>query len=119
MILDILIKNIYKKKENIIEYEKGLKVKLAYPLIFEGYYSRKIINNIKSNLKNIRKPTKILVYTKGYSISAAGSFIKYLQYNGGIITGGYFSNPIKNKILFDDEINPSISFSENILKKYT
>ena len=70
-------------------------------------------------MKNIRKPTKILVITEGYSISVAGSFIKYLQYNGDTITAGYFSNPIKNKILFDDEINPSISFSENILKKYT
>ena len=110
-------KKYLQKKEKIIEYENGLKDNLTQPFIFKGYYSRTIINNIKLNLQNLRKPTEILVYTDGYSISAAGAFMKYLQYNGGAITAGYFSNPNKNKIPFDSGSNPSISFSEDTLKK--
>ena len=105
-----------KKKEKLVEYGNGLKDTLSQPIIVKGYYSRKNINNLKSNLKNIRKPTEILVYTDGYSISAAGAFMKYLQYNGGAITASYFSNPIKNNIPFDSGSNPSFSFSDNTLK---
>ena len=56
------------------------------------------INNHKKKLKNKRKPTDILIYTDGYSFSAASTFIKYIQYYGGGIVVGFFGN--LNVIIF-------------------
>jgi hypothetical protein len=55
----------------------------------------------KKTLKNKRKPTDILIYTDGNSISVAAVFIKNFQHYGAGIVAGYFGNPHKNNIPFD------------------
>ncbi len=55
--------------------------------------------------KNIRKPHEILILTDGYSFSAASSFIKGIQLNGGAIVAGYSGNP--NSFFFDSSQSPS------------
>jgi len=55
----------------------------------------------KKTLKNKRKPTDILIYTDGNSISVAAIFIKNFQHYGAGIVAGYFGNPHKNNIPFD------------------
>ena len=109
-------KNYLKSKTKTIDYGNGIIDKLTQPFIVKGFYTRKKISIIKEKLKNKRKPTEILVYTDGYSFSAAGAFMKYLQYNGGAITAGYFSHPLKSNIPFDSGSNPSILFSAENLK---
>ena len=57
--------------------------------------------NRKKKLINKRKPTEIIIYTDGYSFSAASNFVKYAQYYGGGIVTGFFGNPTKDNIPFD------------------
>ena len=109
-------KDYLKSNSKTIDYGNEIKDTLTQPFIIKGNYTRKIINEIKSTLKNMRKPTEILVYTDGYSFSAAGAFMKYLQYNGGAITAGYYSNPLNNDTIFDSGSNPSIIFTAETLK---
>ena len=66
-----------------------------------------MLNDLKMTLKNKRKPTDIIVFTDGFSFSAASLLLKYLQYNGGGITVGYLGNPNKRKIPFDSSLSPS------------
>lgn len=80
---------------------------LTAPSILNGKNERQLINSYKFKLKNKRKPTDILVYTDGYSFSAAGMFLKYLQHYGGGIVVGYFGNPKKEKEVFDSGLSPS------------
>ena len=104
------------EKENIIDYGEGITNKLTQAFIVKGLYTRTKINEITKNLKNKRKPTEILIYTDGHSLSAAGAFMKYLQKNGGAIIAGYFYNQNKENIPFDSGLGPSITFSSEILK---
>ena len=55
----------------------------------------------KKTIKNKRKPTDILIYTDGNSVSTAAVFIKNFQHYGAGIVAGYFGNPYKNNIPFD------------------
>ena len=66
-------------------------------------------------MKNPRKPTEILVYTDGFSYSATSFLLKYLQYYGGGITAGYFSNPNLENIPYDSSLSPSSIFSSDLL----
>ena len=52
------------------------------------------------NEKNIKIPTKILIFTDSYSMNAASILIKGLQETGGAIIVGYNGNP-ENKDIFD------------------
>ena len=72
------------------------------------------IENLRLNMKNKRKPTEILVLTDGYSFSAAGLYIKYLQKMGGAIVAGYYGNPF-NRDVFDSSQSPSPVFTSKIL----
>ena len=72
------------------------------------------IENMRQSMKNKRKPTEILVLTDGYSFSAAGLYIKYLQKMGGAIVVGYFGNPYNNAE-FDSGQSPSPIFTSSLL----
>ena len=88
--------------DNIIEVDYGENNKgyLTKPIEDLIWLNEELIN-YKRKLKNKRKPTDILIYTDGYSFSAASNFIKYFQYYGGGIVTGFFGNPSKNYIPFD------------------
>jgi hypothetical protein len=100
------------KKEHIVNYADNISDTLTETIILLGKEVKKQLNEVKKNFKNPRNPTDILVYTDGYSYSAASIFLKYLQYYGGGITAGYFYNPnLKTKnIPFDSSSSPSIIY---------
>ena len=78
--------------------------------------NREEFNNEKKSLKNKRKPTEILVFTDGYSASAASLFTKTLQNYGGAITVGYNGNPVSDDI-FDGSQHFSNVFYSNELNE--
>jgi hypothetical protein len=97
------------------------KVKVNYSETFltkAFYITNSTIHNkieeIRGKMKNKRKPTEILVLTDGYSFSAAGLYIKYLQKIGGAIVAGYYGNP-NSKFIFDSGQSPSGLFTSGIL----
>ena len=55
--------------------------------------NRKEIYDIRAKMKNIRKPTDIIIFTDGYSYSATSDFIKSTQLLGGAIIVGFSGNP--------------------------
>ena len=58
------------------------------------------------DMKNLKRPTDIIIFTDTYSFSATSFFIKGLQETGSAITVGYFGNP-KSKELVDASQSPS------------
>ena len=55
--------------------------------------NRKEIYDIRAKMKNIWKPTDIIIFTDGYSYSATSDFIKSTQLLGGAIIVGFSGNP--------------------------
>ena len=115
--------NEYMKK-NIKKFEINEIVEIDYGEKNKGYITKPIedlswinseIINYKKNLKNIRKPTEILIYTDGYSFSAASTFLKYCQYYGGGIVAGFFGNPNEKNIPFDSGQSSSSIFINETL----
>ena len=98
------------KKSHNINYGNNISDTLTEPFILSPKNLKDIINNVKKNFKNPRKPTDILVFTDGYSYSSAAIFLKYLQYYGGGITAGYFYNPNLNDP-FDSGLSASIVYN--------
>ena len=70
------------------------------PIDLSYEYNEKLIEK-KKTLKNIRKPTDILIYTNGNVVSTSAVFIKTFQHYGAGIVAGFFGNPHKNNIPFD------------------
>ena len=104
------------KSEKKVDYGSSVSDTLLGPFIFNGRSFVISINDLKKNLKNPRKPTEILIYTDGFSYSATSLLLKYMQYNGGAITAGYFCNPNLDNIPYDSSLSPSSIFTEQILK---
>lgn len=104
------------KNKQFVDYGNSVNDTLLSPIIFNGKDFRALINELKESLKNRRKPTEILVYTDGFSYSAASLLLKHLQYYGGGITVGYFVNPNLDSIPFDSSLSPSSVNSDEILK---
>ena len=78
------------------------------------------IETFRRNMVNKRKPTEILVYTDGYSFSAASLFLNYLQRSGGGIIASYMGNPnLINDKPFDISQSPSPIFNSKILKIFS
>ena len=63
------------------------------------------IFDIREKMKNIRKPTDIIIFTDGFSFSATSFFIKSTQLLGGAIIVGYGGNPQFES--FDSSQSPS------------
>ena len=97
-----------------IEYGENINEYLTKPIEDLTWLDDEIINH-KKKLKNKRKPTDIIIFTDGYSFSAAATFIKYFQYYGGCIVAGYFGNPNKNDIAFDSGQSSSSIFNNETL----
>ena len=95
------------KKDFTINYGNGVTDSYFGPFILNGRDFRTEIKEKKKKLKNKRNPTDILVYTDGFSYSAAAFFLKYLSYHGGGITAGYFLNPNLKNIIFDSGLSAS------------
>ena len=78
---------------------------------FRVYNSSDLKNHKKRRekyfkMKNLKKPTEILIFTDFFSYSATSFFIKGLQETGAAITVGYFGNP-KNNEITDASQSPS------------
>ena len=97
-----------------IDFEENITEYITKPEEDLIWLNNEIIE-YKQNIKNKRAPTDILIFTDGYSFSAAASFIKYLQYYGGGITVGYFGNPKLFNIPFDSGQSASSVFYNDTL----
>ena len=106
------------KKEKEIDYGNGVKESIFGPLIISNMNHTNELNEIKKNLKNKRNPTDIIIFTDGFSFSAASMFIKYLQYYGGAITVGYSLNPKLENITFDSGNSPTPVFFDEIVHEF-
>ena len=99
--------------------EEKVKTNYSETFLTKAFYITNVtihnkIEEIRGKMKNKRKPTEILVLTDGYSFSAAGLYIKYLQKMGGAIVAGYYGNPNSN-FIFDSGQSPSGLFTSDIL----
>ena len=106
---------LFKNKINV-DYDGGVSDTIISPFLMIGKKEKKAIYDVKSKFKNPRKPTDIIIFTEGFSFSAASMFIKYLQYYGGGITVGYFGDPQKRQRPFDSSLSPSPILYTDILK---
>ena len=105
----------FMRTEQTINYGNSVSDDLLGPFFFNGRDIRIEINKFRQQLKNPRKPTDILIYTDGFSYSATSLLLKYLQYYGGAITAGYFTNPNLDKIPFDSSLSPSSILTSDAL----
>ena len=99
-----------------MEYWNGVSDNLSQPFLLIGKEIRTDFNSLKKQIKNKRKPTDIIVFTDGFSYSATGILLKFLQYNGGGITVGYLGNPNKGHIPFDSSLSPSVVIEKETLQ---
>jgi len=99
-------------------------IKIDYGNNITGYISKPEedliwLNNeiieYKKYIKNKRAPTDILIFTDGYSFSAAATFIKYVQYYGGAIIAGFFGDPNSKNVIFDSGQSASSIFYNDTL----
>ena len=112
---DILYSDALETKQ-FVDYNNSVNDTLLGPFLFDDKISRSVMNELKENIKNPRKPTEILVFTDGFSFSATSLLIKHLQYYGGGITAGYFVNPNLDTIPFDSSLSPSSIISDDLFK---
>ena len=87
--------------------EHGQKIKHYRSQLFSATGTdRTFIEELKKFLTSkIRKPHEIIIFTDGFSFSAASDFIKTTYLNGGAIIVGYNGNP--NFVTFDSSQNPA------------
>ena len=97
-------------------YGEKLSDTLNTPYIITGTPFKSIINNVKKQFKNPRKPTDLIAFTDYVSFSSTSVFLKTLQYFGGGITVGYFGIPDRDDIPFDSSMSPSPVIDFNSLK---
>ena len=103
------------KTKQKVDYGNSVTDTLIGPFLYTGRDFRAILNEFKRSLKRPRKPTEIIVYTDSFSYSATALLLKYLQYYGGGITVGYFTNPNLDDIPFDSSLSPSSIFTHDSL----
>ena len=97
------------EKIRSIDYGEGVINNVTEPLRRFGQH-REEFNEVKKSLKNKRKPNEILIFTDGYSASAASLFTKSLQNEGGAIVVGYNGNP-NSSAIFDGSQHFSTVFN--------
>ena len=102
-----------------VNYENGINSQLTELFYINNKSIHNDIENSRNKMNNKRKPTDIIIYTDGYSFSAASLFIKYLKDNGGGIIVQYLGNPKKEDEIFDISQSPSPVFTSNLLKIFS
>ena len=80
-----------------IDYGKGVINNVTSVFRRFGQH-RKEFDKQKKLIKNKRKPNEIIIFTDGYSASAASLFTKSFQNEGGAIVVGYNGNPLSTDI---------------------
>ena len=110
-----------KLMNNTIKLDYGNNIESELTEVF--YLNNKAIHNdiekARITMKNKRKPTEILVYTDGYSFSAASLYLKYLKENGGAIIAQYLGNPQKKNEKFDISQSPSPIFMSSTISLFS
>ena len=111
--------DLINKKINI-NYGNGIESTLSGLFFMNNKSLHNDIEIARTNMNNKRKPTEILVYTDGYTFSAASILMQYLQKSGGGIIAGYLGNPkYKDTKYFDISQSPSPIFNSNLLKIFS
>ena len=107
------------EKEININYGNNINSTLTELFYINNHTIYNNIENARNNMNNKRKPTEILIYTDGYSFSAASLYIKYLKENGGGIITSYLGNPNKPNEIFDISQSPSPVFTSSIIQIFS
>ena len=102
-----------------IKYDNEFESDLTQMFFINNIDTHNYIEEARKNMKNKRKPTEILIYTDGYSFSAAGLFMQYLQKSGGAIIASYLGNPNHKEEIFDISQSPSALFTSGLLKIFS
>ena len=110
--------NLIEGKINI-DYGNDIKSDLTELFYINNISIYNNIEYVRNKMKNKRKPTEILIYTDGYSFSAASLYLKYLKENGGAIIVQYLGNPKKTDEKFDISQSPSPVFTSKIIQIFS
>ena len=82
-------------------------------------FNRKIINKINKirkelfKLKNLKRPTDIIIFTDGFSLGTSSFLIKGLQKRGGAIIVGYNGNPKSDEVFDSTQSTSSYNSFKN------
>lgn len=105
-----------------VDYGENIKQDLSELFFLNNISIHNRIENLRKKMNYKRKPTEILIFTDGYSFSAASLFMQYLQRGGGAIIASYLGNPNyidREDIPFDISQSPSPVFTHNLLKIFS
>lgn len=102
-----------------VNYNENIKMDLTQMFYLNNISTHNSIENARKKMERKRKPTDILIFTDGYTFSAAGLLIQYLQKSGGGIVASYLGNPNRKDKFFDIGQSPSPVFTHDILKKFS
>ena len=105
-----------------VDYGDNIKQDLSEMFFLNNITIHNRIENLRKKMNYKRKPTEIIIFTDGYSFSAASLFMQYLQRGGGAIIASYLGNPNyidRNDIPFDISQSPSPIFTHNLLKIFS
>ena len=104
-------------KDSFIKENYGNKIE-EFSKPFCWKINQKKIEQIKKKLKHKRKPNEIVIFTDGFALSAASSFMKNAYKSGAGIIIGYNGNPNLSDDIFDISQSPTavggINFYKNI-----
>ena len=110
--------NLIEGKINI-NYGDDIKSELTELFYINNMSIYNDIEYARNKMNHKRKPTEILIYTDGYSFSAASLYLKYLKENGGGIIVQYLGNPKKSDEKFDISQSPSPVFTSKIIELFS
>jgi len=105
-----------------VNYKDNINQDLSELFFLNNITIHNRIENLRKKMNYKRKPTEILIFTDGYSFSAASLFFQYLQKGGGAIIASYMGNPKyinRSDIPFDISQSPSPIFTHNLLKIFS
>jgi hypothetical protein len=105
-----------------VEYEDNISQDLSEMFFLNNITIHNRIENLRKKMNYKRKPTEILIFTDGYSFSAASLFMQYLQKGGGAIIASYLGNPKymhSKNTSFDISQSPSPIFNHDLLKIFS
>ena len=96
------------------DYGNGVNHSRSKPALMVYLGTRKIMDDIKPQLKRNRKPTDIIVFTDSYSFSVGSIFTKGLKEAGAAILVGYNGYPGSKKETFDIGQSPTHNWNSHL-----